>query len=128
VISSGGVTYEAVEFTDESFHRLTVTVNEVERIVIDKPVNSGAAPDFCGAFTMDCTREGFCDYFLPSVTYWGFRTGCSMGMFENISLEYRVSSRATQGTGHHGHQVRSLGEPHQTANVLHCPGCVGVHH
>jgi hypothetical protein len=98
VISSGGISFEQVAFTDDSFHRMTVT-NTVSGAtkIIQKPVTSGAAPDFCGAFTAACDREDFCDWFLPTVTFWGFRTGCTMNIMENVSLEYRVGSRATQG-------------------------------
>jgi hypothetical protein len=96
VISSGGKALEPVEFTNASFHRLTVTNHQTGELirVIQHTVTSGAAPDVCGAFTASCTVGDFCDVFTPSITYWGFRTGCKLNTLDNVSMEYRVASRA----------------------------------
>ncbi len=96
VTSSGGKALETVQFTNASFHRMTVTNHQTGELirVIQHPVTSGAAPDVCGAFTASCrVSPEFCDVFTSSITYWGFSTGCKLNMLDNVSMEYTVGSR-----------------------------------
>jgi hypothetical protein len=97
--ANGATTWEAVTFTNASMHRLTILNKGVSRI-IEKPVTSGAAPQTCGAFTIACNVGDFCDVFNPSVSFWGFSTGCTLSVGQTLpSLTYKTGARPIGSEG-----------------------------